>query len=121
MTLKQKKAARTVVATGVAKTVVVIKKTLWYTVVIPIIVLNLVAVYIDMITLAVNIAKHIMSITIMTESSRIAYVKTKPQSSIALRLRSFYKVVYINYFLSSFDGILHCLVSTTGFLFYIAD
>ena len=80
MTLKQKKAARTVVATGVAKTVVVTKKTPWYTVATSIIVLNLVAVHTDMITLIVNIAKHIMSITITTKSSRIAYAKTNKAS-----------------------------------------
>lgn len=118
MILKQKKVAHIVAATGAARTDAVIKKIQWYTAVIPIIVPNPVAVCTDMITLAVSIAKPITGNTITIKSPQ---KQTEPQSYISLRLHLFYEVIYVYDLFPGFDGILHCLVSTTGCLFYIAD
>ena len=68
MTLGQKKVVLIVVDTDSVRMGVIIKKTLWHTVVMCIIVLNLVAVHTDMIMPEVNTAKHIMFITTMIKN-----------------------------------------------------
>ena len=89
MTLKQKKAARTVVATGVAKMDAAIKKTLWYTVAIPIIVQNPAAVHTDMTMLVANTVKLIMFITITIKGSRTAMQKRNKASEFICSEASF--------------------------------